>query len=224
MNESLTITYLRRSLVDASYPDSLAARLRAKRNAAFLARFPRFSEMRVIDLGGRPRFWRTLPVRPAEMVLLNTEDIGAPDEPWMRSVRGDACDPPETLGHFDLAFSNSTIEHVGGHAKRQQFASAVMSLADAYWIQTPCRSFPIEPHWYFPGFQFLPTRAKSLVGRHWYPARINYPGRGGELETVLEVELLSIVELQYYFPDAEVLRERFAGLTKSLIATSRGVK
>jgi hypothetical protein len=63
-----------------------------------------------------------------------------------------------------------------------------------------------------------------LVGRHWYPARINYPGRGGELETVLEVELLSIVELQYYFPDAEVLRERFAGLTKSLIATSRGVK
>ena len=36
--------------------------------------------------------------------------------------------------------------------------------------------------------------------------------------TALGVDLVSITELKYLLPEATILRERFAGLTKSVIA------
>ncbi len=35
------------------------------------------------------------------------------------------------------------------------------------WVQTPYRYFPIEPHWIFPGFQFLPLSARTEISRRW---------------------------------------------------------
>jgi hypothetical protein len=171
----------------------------------------------------------------------------AADLGWVRNVAGDACDLPDELRHerFDLVFSNSVIEHVGGHTRRVAFADSVHALGEHHWIQTPNRYFPIEPHMLFPGAQFLPAGVRARVIRRWPVGHIrramsygDWPGpsRAGEVfpaETgaalgevpvyhtmrgVLSIELLTAAELGFYFPGSTIVRERLAGVSKSLIA------
>jgi hypothetical protein len=132
-----------------------------------LKRFPNLSEMKVVDLGGVERHWTHAPVRPKEVVLVNLPRESNASS--MEVVVGDACEPPAELydRRFDLVYSNSVIEHVGGHARQAAFAKAVRALGDHHWVQTPYRYFPIEPHWLFPGFQFLPVRARVLITPIW---------------------------------------------------------
>jgi hypothetical protein len=187
----------------------------------FLAHFPGVRELRVLDLGGTWRFWEKAPVQPSRVVVVNVEP-GQSDAHWIRCVRGDACDPPEEVSktEFDLVFSNSLIEHVGGHYRRQQLADVVHRTAEHYWVQTPYVYFPLEPHWLFPGFQFLPVRVKAAVSRRWPggPSTMGDNSYEQAVTDALSIELLSITDLKHYFPDAEIVRERFAGLIKSIIA------
>jgi hypothetical protein len=210
---------------------SAGAVARARRFRRLLDRFPTLQDMRVVDLGGEAQTWIEAPVRPREVVLLNIpwmarsqqewlDDVGPG---WIRAVGGDACDPPAELTDesFDLVFSNSVIEHVGGHQRRTAFADAVHRLAPHHWVQTPNRYFPIEPHWLFPGFQFLPARARAEVQRRWpvghFAALRGKQGDRDRMRDVLEVELVSKSELHWYFPDSEIVPERVGPLTKSWI-------
>jgi hypothetical protein len=222
MTRTTSLLRLRGAVADHSSPSSLAARMRDHRWDLFLQRFPDVGAMRVLDLGGTCGAWRAAKARPGHVTLLNSEDQGPGQEDWLTVVTGDACDPPgEVRGQaFDLVYSNSTIEHVGGHAKRAAFARVVRDAAPHHWVQTPNRYFPIEPHWLFPGFQFLPVPARSFVSRNW---PFGWYSRRGEdratvVEGVLEIELLGTTEMQQYFPDSEILPERLLGLTKSLVA------
>jgi hypothetical protein len=177
--------------------------------------------MRILDLGGREAAWRLAPVAPAQVVSVN---LGRPPQPelgWFRAIEGDACELPAAIRTeaFDAVFSNSVIEHVGGHDRRKAFAESVLSSAPRHWVQTPNRYFPLEPHWLGPGFQFLPVELRTAAISVWPLS--GYRGvtdRRQLLSTALEVELLSATELAYYFPGSQMLRERFVGLTKSLIA------
>jgi hypothetical protein len=216
-----TFNAVRRKLVGYEGSPSLSDRLRADRFRLLLDRYPELGSMRVLDLGGTSSFWARAPVRPSSVVLLNLAHDEDDDVPWITSVVGDVCTPPEVIRRerFDLVFSNSVIEHVGGHVRRMQMAEFAMDSADRYWIQTPYRYFPIEPHWLFPGFQFLPPNLQARIGARWpltWAGRVSYDVALGH---ALEVELLGRTQLRYYFPDAAILRERVAGLTKSLIAT-----
>ena len=140
----------------------------------------------------------------------------------MEVVVGDACAPEDWAGGktYDIVFSNSTIEHVGGHSRCQAFARSVRSLAPRYWVQTPYRYFPIEPHWVFPGFQFLPLALRYRAGIHW---PLSYTrSRGGFVDDpvgdAMSVELLSRTHLRYYFPESKIISESVLGITKSIIA------
>jgi hypothetical protein len=204
-------------------PGSLGDRARGKRWAALNEAFPGLADMRVIDLGGRADMWLRAPVRPAHVHLVNLEK--QPDElpDWITAeVRDIITDGPgDAAGTCDLAFSNSVIEHVGGFANRESFARAVRALAPKHWIQTPYRYFPVEPHFLFPGFQFLPLSARAGVLRRWPLVHSRPDTRKRALEIALSVELLSRTELRVLFPDAEIIEERVAGVPKSLIAVRR---
>ncbi|MCO6009553.1 class I SAM-dependent methyltransferase [Actinoallomurus purpureus] len=176
--------------------------------------------MSVIDLGGTADAWLRAPVRPAHVHLVNLESPPAVLPEWMETDRADACELPDSIlgGPYDLVISNSVLEHVGGHERRQRFADAVHRLADRHWIQTPYRYFPVEPHWLFPGFQFLPAAARTVVARHWPLVHTPPADRATALRTALSVELVSRTELAFYFPGSQIRAERMAGLVKSLIA------
>jgi hypothetical protein len=214
---------------------SLSERTRERRWELLTRRFPDLGDMRVIDLGGTTWDWtlglsRALEklqlkaATPKEVLVVNLDE-GALTNPadWIQTLTGDACAlPAEILGtNFDLVFSNSLIEHVGGHWRRVAMTENVHHLADHHWVQTPYRYFPVEPHWMFPFFQFLPIAARARISRHWplTPDDLRGDSKDGALDAALGVELLSKVELRRLFPSSELIHERFVGLTKSLIVT-----
>src|SRR6185437_15288486 len=98
---------------------------RAQRWATLAATFPDVEDMHIVDLGGTPRSWLRAPVRPATVHVINL-DGGETDDAlpeWITFEQGDACALPAHVleRRFDLVFSNSVIEHVGGHAQRVRF-------------------------------------------------------------------------------------------------------
>lgn len=208
---------LTRRVVGDFEAGSVSARARGRRWQVFLESFPDVADLTVLDLGGDVRAWRLSEVRPKHLVLLNIfpQEV---EEDWITPLVGDACEPPPDLPAADLVYSNSVIEHVGGHHRRVQFAEVVRR-APRYWVQTPARGFPVEPHFMFPGLQYLPRGAQATLVTKWPVG--NYAkvtDRSEALSRLLDIELLSADEMRFYFPDAELYKERFAGLTKSFVA------
>jgi hypothetical protein len=130
-------------------------------------------------------------------------------------VVADAC--AKQPGSYDLVVSNSLLEHVGGHERRLRFSEAVHASAEKHWVQTPYRYFPIEPHWVFPGFQFLPTAAKKFTSRSWPLGHIQSNDESAWAD-VAWVELVSITDMRGYFPTSNIWFERWAGAVKSIVA------
>lgn len=200
--------------------DSWGARRRQRRASWLAETFPDLAQMSVIDLGGRVETWLRAPVRPRHVHVVNLEPAPSTVPDWAEVDHADACELPATIAQrrYDLVFSNSVLEHVGGHERRLRFAEAVRSLAGSYWVQTPYRYFPIEPHWLAPGMQFLPVRARTTLARRWPLAHSPARTQEAAIHQVLWTELLDRSQLRHYFPDATIRAERLAGLPKSLIA------
>jgi hypothetical protein len=198
---------------------SLAERLRRRRWAILLRHIPNLQDLRVVDLGGTAHWWNNAPVVPRHVTVVNLyeADLGSS---IVRTVEGDALQADELLKgeEYDLVFSNSLIEHLGGHAARRRFAAVVSALAASYVIQTPYRYFPVEPHWMFPAFQFLPIAARSWLAPRWPLGHTRGWNAEAATNEVMSTELLSVAEIRNYFPDGKIVWERVAGLPKSMIA------
>ena len=123
-------------------------------------------------------------------------------------VRADARELPFADREFDIAHSNSLIEHVGDRSDRERVAAELRRVGRRYFVQTPNRGFPIEPHSLLPFVHMLPRRLGRRLWRY-----------GVSDDPFDDTWLLGARELQELFPDAEIVRERFGPLTKSLIAT-----
>ncbi len=185
----------------------------------FIAKLGR--PMSIIDVGGTESFWTQMnfsPTSDVRIVLLNTETVSGIN-PMFEYVLGDArkmCQFKDR--EFDLAFSNSVIEHVGGMEDQRRMATEMQRIASHFFLQTPNRHFPIEPHFLFPFFQFLPVEVRVWLVSHlslgWdRPHRITQ--RHLALEAVSSIRLLSRSELKRLFPTGRVVVERFVGLPKS---------
>ncbi len=210
---------MRNLLVDG--PRSLGQHSRRRRWDQFRQRFPDIESMSVLDLGGTVEYWLRAPVRPRHVHLLNLGDEPAEPPPsWIRWDVADATDVPESLlaGPYDLVYSNSVIEHVGGHAARARFAANVAALAPRHWIQTPYRYFPVEPHWVAPMMQYLPLALRARMGLHWPLVHTPHADLASAVDAQLQVELLDITAMRHYFPDSTMVYDRFVGLVKSVIA------
>ncbi|PPU68874.1 hypothetical protein XpiCFBP4643_07720 [Xanthomonas pisi] len=116
----------------------------------------------MIGVGGTLAYWAQVPdaffaQHACEVTVVNLDDSPPPAaRTHPRSQWGDGCALGYADNAFDIAHSNSVIEHVGDAARTHAFADQIRRVAAQYYVQTPNYWFPIEPHYLAPGIQFLP--------------------------------------------------------------------
>jgi hypothetical protein len=197
---------------------------RAKRWRHFLAVFEITPATSILDVGGHPGEWMAGVEMPVSVTVVN---IG----PWPESLKvpsrfiyceADARALPFADRAFDIAYSNSVIEHMGSWQDQQRFADEIRRVGRNLYVQTPYRWFPIEPHFLAFFIHWLPRawhkRLLPLFSvRGWFR-------RGDDVDPRIlaqEVRLLGVREMKRLFPDCEIHRERVCGFVKSLIAVRR---
>ena len=179
----------------------LAARARRRRHAAFFPVLP--AGARVLDLGCGALGLRAL--EPA----LDITGVDISPEPSYPGpfVQADAAEGlPFGDGEFDFVYCSSVIEHVEP-LRREAFAAELRRVGRGWMVQTPARSFPIEPHSLLPFAHWLPAPVRR---RYW---------RLGAARDWEEISLLSRSELEALFGPARP--ERALGLVKSWVCVSR---
>lgn len=220
--------------------DAARRSAREARAAAFRGSFTLSPETRILDIGSEKgtniaSVLRGAPVAPANVHIADIDEALVKEG---QSRFGFTPVPiPETGrlpfedGFFDIVYCSSVIEHVtlpkkdvwavrdeaafreAAWARQQEFAREIARLGKAYFVQTPCRSFPIESHTWLPFAGYLPRRALvpllKLSNRFWVK------------QTTPDWALLDAGQMQQLFPDAAIEREHFLGLTKSIMAIRR---
>jgi hypothetical protein len=111
------------------------------------------------------------------------------------------------------------IEHVGLWHDMERMASEVRRVAPRYLVQTPYFWFPVEPHARTPLIHWLPESWKyRIVMRRKCGFWERQDSVAGAVRTVQSAIMLDILQMRALFPDAELHKERFCGLIKSLVA------
>ena len=196
---------------------------RERRMQRFLELFPLTPETTLVDLGGRPEFWRSVDPLPA-ITLVNIE-AGIERKPrpgGMELLVASALDVPLPNQSFDIAFSNSVIEHVGTWENQQRFASELRRLGRSIWVQTPAKEFPVEPHYVAPFIHWMPRGAQRRLLRNFTVWGWGERPSPQAVEAKLdEIRLLTRGEVVRLFPDCEIVVERFMGIPKSYTAYRR---
>ena len=155
----------------------------------FLHLYKNFAEVTVVNLTARP--------------------IIAPHGVTLTVLVADGRYLPFEDRSFDWVFSNAVIEHVGARTHQRRFASEIRRVAArGYFVTTPNKFFPIEPHTMLPFYQFLPLSVQKKVA----------PLSPGYLREYEEIHLISRGQMKTLFPDASVLPIGVPVLGNSLVA------
>ena len=197
---------------------------RHKRMKKFYEALAITPKTKILDVGGSPFIWEIgeeigLP-RIESVTCLNVFDVDPSTLPSnVRWVVGDGCKLPFEDGEFDVVFSNSVIEHLGGLESQVCFAKEISRVGKSFWVQTPNPSFFIEPHYISPFVHWLPKSIFRKIARYvttW--GLMMHPTQQEVEERIKEIRLIRAKEFRGMFPQAEIINERWIGMPKSLIA------
>lgn len=210
-------------LRDPESDRSLAKVMRERRFAFFRSLVdPLPKPIRILDVGGTQDFWEAMDYVAPETASITVVNLKAPASRHANIVTMDAnaCDMPMFAdGEFDVVFSNSVIEHVGDESHQRAMANEVQRVGKRYYVQTPNRHFPIEPHYMFPFFQFMPISVKTWLLMHLDIAwNGKIKDKDAAVATAHSVILLSRAQFSSMFPNAQIYKEKVLGLTKSFTA------
>ena len=189
---------------------------RRKRMLNFLRWIAVSDDATIIDVGGTPFMWQLTNCDPS-VTIVNLK------APWpiegSRVVLASGLALPFRDRSFDVCFSNSVIEHVGDARARADFAREVRRVAKRYWVQTPNRRFPLETHFVCLFLHWLPFHMTRRLIRHF--SLWGWMTKASQVEVdeaLRRLTLLDEREMRELFPDARIVKERFLGMSKSLIA------
>lgn len=133
---------------------------RNARNEQFVQWMHLAPDTTVLDVGGTPEFWRKVGVTPNVTIL----NVGTPPQRCeFTYIQGSACKLPFSDKEFDVVFSNSMIEHLGTWENQVLAAREINRVGKRLWVQTPARSFLIDPHLLTPFVHWLPIKLMKRV-------------------------------------------------------------
>jgi hypothetical protein len=179
---------------------------------------------RVVDVGATPdaeladsnAFERFYPW-PENVVATSFEDASAIEQrfPGVRFVRTDGDTLPFADREFDVAVAVAVLEHVGDPAHQRRFLAEMVRVADACYLTTPNRWFPLELHTMLPLLHWLPQPAHQWILRH-----IGLRGwaRTSHLNLVSRRDIIALLPPGV---DATVTGHRILGWRSNLIAVVR---
>ena len=190
---------------------------RRKRMARMVAEMEVTEATTVLDVGGSPLIWDFVAAQPHVTVLNLTAQSGVRGG---GVVMADAARLPFRDNAFDLAFSNSVIEHLASSEQMAAFAGEVARVGRRYYVQTPSRWFPIEPHLMTPLIHYLPIKVQRRLLRNFTVwGWIVRPTEKDIDEHFAFTHLLTRRSFADLFPDAELQVETTLGLHKSFIVS-----
>ena len=195
---------------------------RRKRIQKFCDLFQPTRPTTILDVGGLPRLWNGTALA-AEMTIVNLQPLPDYEAEFLTAnqkfVQGDGTRLAWGDKSFDIVFSNSVIEHLGAWENQIAFARECRRVGKAFWIQTPAREFPVEPHFLAPFLHWFPRPLRLRLLR-WFSVWgwLARPKPDAVAAAVAEVRLLTLKEFKSLFPDGRILVERWFGLPKSYIA------
>ena len=204
MNGRIRDWLIKQSLSDRR-SGSLASKFRYRRWQFIRSVLNAHGTESVIDVGGTDKSWWFAEWQ-GNVVRCNLDRDAA--SVGLRVV-ADGCSLPFKDVAFDIAFSNSVIEHLGSLAAQTSFANEFRRVAKRYFLQTPNKWFPVEPHYLFPGFQFLPTRLQHWLHTHFDVGTLKRTDPFGT------IRLMEKSELRRLFPEARLVPEMLGPFVKS---------
>lgn len=88
-----------------------------------------------------------------------------------------------------------------------------------YYVQTPNKCFFVEPHLIIPFIHWLPCRIQRLFLRNFTVLGWLTRSTSRYCKSFMnEIRLLNKSDLQQLFYDADIIHERFLGMSKSIMA------
>lgn len=208
-------------IADNKNPNSLSSYFRRKRHQLFLNLIKNNGIKTILDIGGTESYWKQYSdlLGNQKIILFNLTRENC-DLPNFDSVVGDATNL-EQFGdnQFEFVFSNSVIEHLFTWENQILMANEIRRVGKGYFVQTPNKYFPLEPHFLFPFYQFFPNSIKLFLLRNFNLGHISKISNKENAQMQIdEIRLLSKKDLKELFPDAEIYKEKFLFFTKSIVA------
>jgi ubiquinone/menaquinone biosynthesis C-methylase UbiE len=197
--------------------------LRRKRLSLFLNFIaPLKKPIRILDLGGTVAFWYLNGFANNSQIEIVVLNLAAQPTKFknIKSIVGDA----RSLSRFkdkqyDVVFSNSLIEHIGDLKAQEKMGKEIMRIGKKYFVQTPNRFFVLEPHFFIPFFYLIPENLKFFVVKNLSLKWWLKPDKDSKIKSwIKSIRLLDEGEMKNIFKKGFVHREKFLGLTKSLIS------
>lgn len=216
---------------------TFSGRARAKRAELFRRTFELNETTKILDIGSETganihNVLRGTRVRPENVYIADIQprllEIGAAKYGYVPVHVKEAGPLPFPDQYFDIVYCSSVIEHVtlpkervwdewsgrrfraAARERQKEFAQEIRRLGKRFFVQTPYRHFPIEPHSWLPFAAWLPRWALIPTLRVANYAWVTRP--------VPDWYLLDRGEMRELFGDARIMEERAFGLIKSIMA------
>lgn len=175
----------------------------------------------ILDIGGLESFWTNRGYGDDSDYRITILNLDARKTSFsnIRSMAGDGTDLNTIADkEFDVAFSNSVIEHLYTFENQERMAAEIRRVGRYHFVQTPNKYFPVEPHYVLPFFDFLPASVKYNVLTKTKLSRLKKWSHEDAKQYVDEIRLISYREFKRLFPESKMYKEMFMGLVKSFTA------
>jgi hypothetical protein len=190
--------------------------------------------IRLVDLGGTVSFWEDwgLAAQPQLSVTIvndhhsdKTHEHDALRLANLSRLRADVMTlTAADLAEYDVIFSNSLIEHLPGEQAQRRLAQAIIDSGRPYFMQTPNKRSPLDPHFPRPYVPFFATYPRPVQARllSWSALGSGQaaPSFEAALARLQHYHPLTRGDVRHLFPQARVVMERPLGVPMSIIAMS----